>query len=89
MGSFPEPSYAHACTSMEWTLHHGLKEWDDLLMRGITPSQTASLSWLPPGEPRRLFIAGGSDAHGDLNYHRRRLHPRPNPDRRHGDRQAA
>jgi hypothetical protein len=26
--------------------------------------------WLAPGAPRRLFVAGGSDAHGDLNYRR-------------------
>ena len=67
---FLEPSFAQPCTSMEWTLHHGLKQWDDMLMRGIMPTQTASLGWLPRGEPRRLFMAGGSDAHGDLNYHR-------------------
>ncbi len=68
--TFPEPSYAKACTSMEWTLHHGLKEWDDLMLRGIMPSATAGIAWLPAGEPRRMFMAGGSDAHGDLNYHR-------------------
>jgi hypothetical protein len=67
---FPEPSYAEACTGTEWMLHHGLKVWDDMLMRGINPAMTSSLSWLPAGEPRRLFIAGGSDAHGDLNFHR-------------------
>lgn len=67
---FPETSFAQPCTSMEWTLHHGLKELDDLLLRGLVPSETAALPWLAAGEPRRLFVAGGSDAHGDLNYHR-------------------
>jgi hypothetical protein len=26
------------------------------------------LSWLPKGEPRKWFVAAGSDAHGDFNY---------------------
>jgi hypothetical protein len=67
---FPEPSYDKACTSMEWTLFWGTRQWDAMLLRGINPDQTRSLSWLSQGEPRRLYTAGGSDAHGDLNYHR-------------------
>jgi hypothetical protein len=52
-------------------LHHGLAMWDKMLLWGISPSQTAALSsWLAPGEPRRVFMAGGSDAHGDWNYRR-------------------
>jgi hypothetical protein len=52
-------------------MHHGLAMWDKMLLWGIRPSQTAGLSeWLPPGEPRRVFMAGGSDAHGDWNYRR-------------------
>jgi hypothetical protein len=37
---------------------------------GLDPAQTADLRWLADGEPRRMFIAGGSDAHGDWNYRR-------------------
>jgi hypothetical protein len=37
---------------------------------GLDPTRTSELSWLAPGEPRRFFMAGGSDAHGDLNYRR-------------------
>lgn len=60
----PEPAHAYS------DLHHGLAMWDRMLLWGIRPSQTASLSWLPAGEPRRVFMAGGSDAHGDWNYRR-------------------
>ncbi len=28
------------------------------------------MGWLPQDEPRRMFMAGGSDAHGDFNYRR-------------------
>lgn len=51
-------------------LHHGLFAWDKMLQWGLRPSQTSSLAWLPSGQPRRVFMAGGSDAHGDLNYRR-------------------
>jgi hypothetical protein len=51
-------------------LHDGLAAWDKMLLWGMRPSQTTSLSWLAAGEPRRVFVAGGSDAHGDLNYRR-------------------
>jgi hypothetical protein len=51
-------------------LHDGLFQWDKMLQWGLRPSQTASLSWLPPGSPRRVFMSGGSDAHGDWNYRR-------------------
>jgi hypothetical protein len=60
----PEPDRAYS------ELHHGLAMWDRMLLWGIRPSQTSTLSWLPAGEPRRVFMAGGSDAHGDLNYRR-------------------
>lgn len=49
-------------------LYHGAFTWDRYLRKGLMPSETARLSWLPPGEPRKWFMAGGSDAHGDLNY---------------------
>ena len=51
-------------------LYHGLAMWDRMLLWGIRPSQTAGLAWLPAGQPRRVFMAGGSDAHGDWNYRR-------------------
>jgi hypothetical protein len=56
-------------------LHDGLFTWDKMLTWGIQPSQTAGLvddEGLPlgPDRPRRVFMAGGSDAHGDWNYRR-------------------
>lgn len=57
-------------TSVEWTLHHGAKTWDEQLAKGLDLVQTSALPWLPSGDPRRVFIAGGSDAHGDFNYRR-------------------
>jgi hypothetical protein len=56
--------------SVEWMLHHGGALWDRMLLMGLDPSRTSGLSWLAPGQPRRLFVAGGSDAHGDFNYRR-------------------
>ena len=49
-------------------LHHGTFAWDKMLLWGLAPSKRAGLTWLPVGQPRRVFMAGGSDAHGDLNY---------------------
>ena len=49
-------------------LYHGAATWDRFLRKGLDPAETASLTWLPKGEPRKWFMAGGSDAHGDLNY---------------------
>lgn len=51
-------------------LHDGLFAWDKMLQWGIRRSQTANLPWLAYGLPRRVFMAGGSDAHGDWNYRR-------------------
>jgi len=51
-------------------LHEGFRYWDWMLLWGLDPNETAGLDWLSAGEPRRLFMAGGSDAHGDLNYRR-------------------
>jgi hypothetical protein len=51
-------------------LFFDLLKWDEVLLWGLDPDETASLDWLAPGEPRRFFFAGGSDAHGDLNYRR-------------------
>lgn len=55
---------------IEHRLHHGAASWDHINLWGLDPAQTNALSWLAPGEPRRFFMAGGSDAHGDLNYRR-------------------
>jgi hypothetical protein len=60
----PQPNSAYAA------LHDGQVAWDRMNLWGMRPSQTAGLSWLPAGEPRRVFMAGGSDAHGDWNYRR-------------------
>jgi hypothetical protein len=59
----------------------GTQSWDRMLQWGLRDSMTRGLSWLEPGEPRRVFMAGGSDAHGDLNY--RRLGRREGEDGRH------
>lgn len=50
--------------------HRDLQKWDLLQLRGLDKDRTASLSWLPRNEPRRIFAAAGSDAHGDFNYRR-------------------
>jgi len=56
--------------AMEKRLHHGAFTWDTWLLHGLEKRRTFSLGWLPDYEPRRFFMAGGSDAHGDLNYRR-------------------
>lgn len=63
-------SFQHTTTATEWTLHHGAASWDKMLREGIDPVLTSSLTWLPAGDPRRVFMGGGSDAHGDFNYRR-------------------
>lgn len=68
----------HHLAGWEWTkaaspasrLHHGVAQWDKLLRWGLDVNRTRRIDWLAPGEPRRLFMAGGSDAHGDFNYRR-------------------
>ncbi len=52
------------------SLHHGAYTWDQMNLWGLTPNKTSDLTWLPPGDPRRVFASGGSDAHGDFNYRR-------------------
>lgn len=52
------------------SLHHGAYTWDRMNMWGMDSDRTKDLYWLPPGEPRRVFASGGSDAHGDFNYRR-------------------
>lgn len=51
-------------------LYHGGYTWDLYLRKGLNPIETRNLSWLPSGEPRKWFMAGGSDGHGDLNFRR-------------------
>lgn len=63
-------AFQHLSQGVEWMLHHGAAQWDSVLRKGMDPSFTSTLGWLPAGEPRRMFIAGGSDAHGDFNYRR-------------------
>lgn len=60
--------------SRERRLRQGTFVWDAYLRRGLDQSRIAKLDWLPDGYPRRWFMAGGSDAHGDLNFRR---HGRP------------
>ena len=47
-----------------------LSRWDIVQLWGLDASRTSALGWLPAGQPRRTFLAGGSDAHGDFNYRR-------------------
>ncbi len=51
-------------------LFRDFQKWDLLQLQGLDTKRTASLSWIAPGNPRRIFAAGGSDAHGDFNYRR-------------------
>lgn len=62
--------FSETSNELPSTLHHGAFTWDTMLRRGMSESLIASLPWLAPGQPRRVFMAGGSDAHGDLNYRR-------------------
>ena len=52
-----------------YALHHGASAWDKINLWGINPNRTGQLGWLAGG-PRRSFMAGGSDGHGDLNFRR-------------------
>lgn len=63
---FSDPVYE----GVEDTLRDGAATWDQLNTQGITPQRTRGLAWLPLGQPRKMFIAAGSDAHGDFNYRR-------------------
>ncbi|MCB1035698.1 MAG: hypothetical protein KDD47_17890 [Acidobacteria bacterium] len=62
--------WTHTTSGLATNLKSGLHVWDLMLRWGLDSGCTSQLDWLPPGEPRRFFMAGGSDAHGDLNYHR-------------------
>lgn len=80
--SFNWPFQGHQYGNFPWSwrypndaivrnqLYHGAFTWDRYLRKGVDLQQTAALGWLPRGEPRKWFMAGGSDAHGDLNFRR-------------------
>jgi hypothetical protein len=70
-GSFPWKWDKNVLTDkFNEMLYHGAYTWDRYLRKGVDPAQLGSLSWLPAGQPRRWFMAGGSDSHGDFNYRR-------------------
>jgi hypothetical protein len=78
-GNFPWFWQHPAGLSLDTDLYHGAYTWDRYLRLGLDPAQlTALRSWLPPGEPRKWFMASGSDSHGDFNFRR---HGRPGFDR--------
>jgi hypothetical protein len=54
--------------TVEFMLHHGAFTWDRLIHWGMDARRTTPIEWLSAVEPRRVFMAGGSDAHGDLNH---------------------
>jgi hypothetical protein len=62
--------WGHVSFDVEEKLHNGAYVWDRMLRWGLDQGRTRGISWLPAGEPRRMFMAGGSDGHGDFNYHR-------------------
>ncbi|MBL4673871.1 MAG: hypothetical protein JKX81_16545, partial [Arenicella sp.] len=63
-------NWQHQDTKTATSFSKSLRMWDSMLMWGMDPSLTSSIDWLPQGQPRRVFMAGGSDAHGDYNYKR-------------------
>lgn len=63
-------AYTQVLDGVERTLTDGSASWDKLNLRGLDPAETSKLDWLPSGHPRRLFVAAGSDAHGDFNFRR-------------------
>jgi hypothetical protein len=70
-GNFPWKWQKYAGPARLRDLYHGAYAWDRYLRKGLDPVQTATLSWLTAGEPRKWFMAGGSDAHGDFNFRRK------------------
>jgi hypothetical protein len=62
--------YTELSSEVEKMLVDGAFAWDELNLKGLDPSQTQTLAWLPSGQPRKFFIAAGSDGHGDFNYRR-------------------
>lgn len=68
--SLPDGRWEQATTATEHELHHGAYDWDRMNLMGLDFENQAKLPWLTNGEPRRVLMSGGSDAHGDLNYRR-------------------
>jgi hypothetical protein len=67
-GSRVQGNIRHIKTNAE--IYHGLITWDHFLRKGLDRVARQELAWLPADQPRKWFMAGGSDAHGDFNYRR-------------------
>lgn len=48
----------------------GIELWDYMNLWGINLKETWDVPWLQYGEPRRVWLSGGSDGHGDFNHRR-------------------
>ncbi len=70
MYDVPTWSWQHTRFAVEQQLHNGAYLWDRMLRWGLDLGRTSQVPWVPAGDPRRMFMAGGSDAHGDFNYRR-------------------
>src|SRR5262245_2265063 len=70
-GNFPWKWQTYATPNRVRDIYQGAFTWARYLRKGLDRTQTSTLPWLPAGEPRKWFMAGGSDAHGDLNYRRK------------------
>ena len=68
LGAPPTPQDSGPLVHEDLWLYDGAYTWDRYLRKGLNPADTARLKWLPKGEPRKWYMAGGSDAHGDFNY---------------------
>ncbi|MEZ4334937.1 MAG: hypothetical protein R3F35_24530 [Myxococcota bacterium] len=66
---------AHPFPAPDWEEQHqpfrfrDFQKWDIVQLKGLDKARTDRIAWLG-GKPRRVFAAGGSDAHGDFNYRR-------------------
>jgi hypothetical protein len=78
IGKLPYQWRQRVLSTRDRLLYHGTFTWDAYLRKGLDPEQTKRLRWLNKGVPRKWFMAGGSDAHGDFNFRR---HGRPCLDR--------
>lgn len=67
---FPWEWKRPSVTKVSSELYQGAYTWDAYLRKGLNLEQTRRLPWLPAGEPRKWYMAGGSDAHGDWNFRR-------------------